>query len=158
MTDKRILDACCGSRMFWFDKKNPSVLFADVRDEEHILCDGRELSINPDVIMDFRKMDFPDGSFDLVVFDPPHLKNAGKESWIGKKYGILTSDWRDDLKQGFAECFRVLSDGGVLIFKWNEIQIKVSEILELTDQKPLFGHKSGKRMDTHWITFMKRKP
>lgn len=38
--DKIILDACCGSRMFWFDKKNPLTLFVDIRDEEHVLCDG----------------------------------------------------------------------------------------------------------------------
>ncbi|TCB75630.1 SAM-dependent methyltransferase, partial [Acinetobacter sp. ANC 4177] len=42
--------------------------------------------------------------------------------------------------------------------KWNETQIKVSEILELTDQKPVFGHISGKRANTHWITFMKMEP
>lgn len=30
---KKILDACCGSRMFWFDKKNPNVLFMDKRTE-----------------------------------------------------------------------------------------------------------------------------
>ena len=29
---KIILDACCGSRMFWFDKENPLTLFADIRD------------------------------------------------------------------------------------------------------------------------------
>lgn len=45
--------------------------------------------------------------------------------------------------------------GGVLIFKWNETHIKVKEILALTDQRPLFGHISGKRSNTHWITFMK---
>lgn len=28
-SDKLILDACCGSRMFWFDKHNPLVLFVD---------------------------------------------------------------------------------------------------------------------------------
>lgn len=26
---KIILDACCGSRMFWFDKHNPFALFVD---------------------------------------------------------------------------------------------------------------------------------
>ena len=31
--DKLILDACCGSRMFWFDKHNPNVLFVDKRSE-----------------------------------------------------------------------------------------------------------------------------
>lgn len=28
-----ILDACCGSRMFWFDKENPNCLFIDKRSE-----------------------------------------------------------------------------------------------------------------------------
>ena len=30
---KIILDACCGSRMFWFDKHNPFALFVDKRSE-----------------------------------------------------------------------------------------------------------------------------
>ena len=49
---KIILDACCGSRMFWFDKENPLVLFADIRDEEHTLHqfvkNGIVASINTD--------------------------------------------------------------------------------------------------------------
>ena len=36
-----ILDACCGSRMFWFDKDNPNVTFMDIRDEECVLSDGQ---------------------------------------------------------------------------------------------------------------------
>lgn len=36
MNKKIILDACCGSRMFWFDKKNPYVLFQDIRDAEYV--------------------------------------------------------------------------------------------------------------------------
>lgn len=150
-----ILDACCGSRMFWFNPKHQGVLFADIRSDSHILCDGRALEIKPDVQMDFRAMPFADGSFKLVVFDPPHLRSAGKFSWLGLKYGVLGQDWKNDMRVGFAECFRVLEPGGVLIFKWNEVQIKVSEILALTPHAPLVGHKSGKRMDTHWITFMK---
>src|SRR6266403_2761609 len=101
---KPILDACCGSKMFWFDKNNPNVLFADIRREEHILCDGRELKITPDVEMDFRKMDFKDNSFKLVVFDPPHLKSAGKDSYMAKKYGTLQPNWKEDIEQGFKEC------------------------------------------------------
>lgn len=152
---KTILDACCGSRMFYFDKENPNVLFADIRNEEHILCDGRELKINPDVICDFRNMPFEDESFKMVIFDPPHLNKLGKNSWMGLKYGVLNETWQHDLKQGFSECFRVLEPGGTLIFKWNENQIRVSEVLSLADAKPLIGHKSGKRQDTHWITFIK---
>ena len=66
---KIILDACCGSRMFWFDKKNPLALFADIRDEEYILCDGRNLKVHPDIVSDFTDMPFLDKSFKLVVFD-----------------------------------------------------------------------------------------
>lgn len=155
MNQPLILDPCSGSRMFWFNPNNQGVLFGDIRSEQHTLCDGRALNINPDLQMDFRDMPFDDGSFKLVVFDPPHLRKAGLASWLGLKYGILGQDWEDDLRRGFAECFRVLEQHGVLIFKWNECQIPVKTILALTDQKPLFGHKSGKRMDTHWFTFMK---
>ncbi|MNF18806.1 hypothetical protein D3C80_2231280 [compost metagenome] len=49
------------------------------------------------------------------------------------KYGVLTSDWREDIRQGFAECFRVLEPEGILIFKWNETQVLVSELLTLTN-------------------------
>ncbi len=141
--------------MFWFNRNNPQVAYGDIRNEHHTLCDGRSLNINPDIEMDFRDMPFESNQFNLVVFDPPHLLKAGKQSWLALKYGKLKDDWREDLKKGFAECFRVLANDGVLIFKWNETQIKVSEILALTDQVPLFGHPSGKRSNTHWIVFMK---
>ena len=73
------------------------------------------------------------------------------------KYGALYSDWRDMITKGFKECFRVLVPGGFLIFKWNETDIKVSEVLALTRENPVFGHKSGKRSNTHWICFMKEE-
>ena len=59
------------------------------------------------------------------------------------------------IKGGFSECFRVLKPNGTLIFKWDEYEIPIKEILKLTDQKPLFGHISGKRAQTHWVTFIK---
>ncbi|WP_394998912.1 SAM-dependent methyltransferase [Acinetobacter sp.] len=151
----KILDPCCGSRMMHFDRQNPNVAYGDIRSESHILCDGRSLEIAPDIEMDFRNMPFSDNSFHAVVFDPPHLIRAGKQSWLALKYGKLNQDWREDLAKGFSECFRVLKPNGILIFKWNETQIKVSEVLALTDQKPFIGHPSGKRANTHWITFMK---
>lgn len=152
---KKILDVCCGSRMMWFDKFNEDVVFGDIRDESHILCDGRTLNVNPDVMMDFTDMSFKDGEFSLVVFDPPHLEKLGKSSWMAKKYGVLGESWQEDIRKGFSECFRVLKEDGILIFKWNETQIKTKEILSLSEVKPLFGHKSGKASKTHWICFMK---
>ena len=74
---------------------------------------------------------------------------------ITKRYGNLTGDWQEMIRKGFEECFRVLKPNGTLIFKWNEVQFPIKDILKLTEHKPLFGHKSGKRMQTHWVTFIK---
>lgn len=153
--NKQILDACCGSRMFWFDKTNPDVVFADIRQESHVLCDGRKLEINPDVIMDFTNMPFADNSFRLVIFDPPHLLKLGKTSWTAKKYGVLPKDWQEVIRKGFDECMRVLEDSGILVFKWSATQITVNEILKVINQQPLIGHKSGRLAQTHWLLFMK---
>lgn len=156
MTQKKlILDACCGSRMMWFDKENPLAVFMDCRDEEHTLCDGRTLEIHPDIVADFRQMPFPDDSFWMVVFDPPHLKSLGGNSWMAKKYGVLSPTWETDLKAGFDECMRVLKPHGTLIFKWNEYQIPARRILKIFGQEPLYGQRSGKSSKTHWMVFMK---
>lgn len=153
--DKMILDACCGSRMFWFDPNNQKVVFADKKKESTILCDGRHLNINPDLKMDFCNMPFKDNTFKMVVFDPPHLNRLGKSSWMAKKYGILSYCWQEEIKTGFNECFRCLCEFGTLIFKWNESQIKVSDILKIIPIEPLFGHKSGRQSKTHWMCFIK---
>ncbi|EGZ47766.1 methyltransferase [Neisseria wadsworthii] len=151
---KLVLDPCCSGRMFWFNRNHPAVVFGDIRRESIVLCDGREFDVDPDVLMDFSDMPFNDGSFRLVVFDPPHLNRAGN-GWLSKKYGRLDGDWMSMLERGFSECFRVLMQGGVLVFKWNEVQVPVAQILKLAKVPPLFGHKSGKRSDTHWICFIK---
>ena len=151
MNDKMIIDICCGSRMFWFDKNNDNTIFMDERKIETKLCDNRKLIVNPDIIGDFRNIPFEDKKFKLVIFDPPHLINLGQNSWLALKYGKLLPTWEDDIRKGFEECFRILDDYGVLIFKWNEEQIKLKDILKLTDNTPLFGNKRSK---THWIVFM----
>ncbi len=152
---KPVLDVCCGSKMFWFDNNNPLTVFSDVREIETTLCDQRSFIVKPDVLNDFTDLKFENESFKMVVFDPPHLETAGDKSWQAIKYGKLGDNWRDDIRKAFSECFRVLEPNGVLIFKWNETQIKVSELLSLSPYKPMFGHISGKRANTHWITFMK---
>lgn len=149
---KKILDACCGSRMFWFDKNNENVVFMDKRQESCMLQDGRKLEVNPDVIGDFINMPFDDETFYLVVFDPPHLVRAGKNSWLAKKYGILKDGWQDEIRKGFNECMRVLKKNGTLVFKWSEQQVMVSDVLKAIDAKPLFGTRRGK---TIFLVFMK---
>lgn len=72
---------------------------------------------------------------------------------MAKKYGKLdATSWPIDIKQGFDECMRVLDKDGILIFKWNEEQIKLKQILDLIEYIPLIGNKRAK---THWLVFMK---
>lgn len=154
---KDILDACCGSRMFWFDKNHPNAIYNDIRKEKHTLCDGRKLEILPDTRMDFTKLKFRSNRFKLVVFDPPHLKHIGKTSWMAKKYGLLKPGWEKVIKSGFDECWRVLAPSGILIFKWNESEIPVAKVLSVIDQMPLFGHRTMIKNQTIWMCFMKLK-
>lgn len=151
---KPILDACCGSRMFWFDKDNPNVVFMDKRDEICELSSGQTVIVKPNLVADFTAMPFPDNSFKLVVFDPPHLVWDGKTRNLYKTYGKL-DDWRNTLRLGVDECFRVLDDYGVLIFKWCESQIKVKTIINAIGRQPLFGHKRLGGGKTVWLAFMK---
>ena len=154
---KLILAPASSMRSFYFDKKDPRVLFGDIRKKEtHLLTNGQTIHIEPDEVMDFRAIPYPDESFQCVVFDPPHMLNLSEKSWMRKKYGVLDKEtWRDDISKGFAECFRVLKTDGTLIFKWNEVSIPLKEILTLTPYKPVLGHPSGKRMGTHWVLFIK---
>lgn len=163
MIDKFILDACCGGRMFWFDKKHPNTLYVDNREVPAGTLEFSSFSVKPDKLMDFRKLDLPDRSFKLVVFDPPHLKSLDKNSWIQLKYGILDPNtWKQDILKGFEECWRVLEDYGILIFKWSRSydnrkkrDVSLAEILKFLPVKPLFGHPSGSKMNTVWMCFMK---
>lgn len=158
-----VLDACCGPRMMWFDPSDSRALFMDCREETIVIERGpgsigrKPCVISPDIKADFTKMPFQDETFDLVVFDPPHIKGteARAKGVIGGKYGVLLPGWEEVLKAGFEECFRVLRQRGTLIFKWNETEIPLKRVLGLTPEKPLFGHRTGKHMKTHWVVFMK---
>lgn len=150
--DRKIVDVCCGSKMFYFDKENPNVLFLDNREVEMTLCDGRRLTVKPDKIEDFTNLSLESNSVKVVVFDPPHMVKLGDNAWLKHKYGRLPNEWRTYLKKGFDECIRILEPFGILIFKWNEEQIKASDILDVFGQKPLIGDKRSK---THWMIFIK---
>lgn len=154
--DKRVIDVACGSKQFWFDKNNKNVEFCDNRTiPYHEYYPHRYIEVSPDTVCDFTALPFEDGSFKLVVFDPPHLNRVGENTWIALKYGCLKGDWKEMLRNGFSECFRVLDPDGVLIFKWSEVQIPLRDILSLAPYPPLFGHRSGKNMNTHWLCFMR---
>lgn len=157
-----VLDACCGSRMMWMDKNDERAIYADRRNESYEIKpdraypSGTVIHVRPDVVADFTALPFPDASFWHVVFDPPHLECRATTGTLIKKYGKLDGDWKAMLAGGFRECFRVLKPNGTLVFKWCETQIPLKEILALTPEKPLYGHKGGQKSVTHWMAFLKQ--
>lgn len=154
-----VLDVCCGTKMMWFDKQDERALYVDKRSESFrpsgVKFAEKDIEVKPCVQADFQCLPFPDNSFPLVVFDPPQIVRASLSGNVTKYYGALPTDWKPMLAAGFRECFRVLAHNGTLIFKWSEIEIPLSEVLKLTNERPLFGHRSGKAANTHWVAFLK---
>jgi ubiquinone/menaquinone biosynthesis C-methylase UbiE len=112
-------------------------------------------NITPDIVATFTNLPFADHSFDLVVWDPPHIirKNVAKSNSIMRmKYAELkTADWKETLTKGFNECYRVLKSPGTLHFKWSECDAPLKEVLLLFPIRPLFKNKEY----TSWSVFVK---
>lgn len=153
--EKPILDMTCGGRMMWFDKANENAVFFDRRNERIVLCDGRTYEVKPDVQGEWCALPFPDESFSLVVFDPPHFKNVGASSWVAKKYGKLYPEWQDEFREAGREAMRVLKEHGVFVFKWCDAEIGLREAINAIGLKPLFGQTRDTKGKTHWICYMK---
>jgi len=156
---KPILDPMCGPQLMYFGEPQ-NVLTCDIRDETFVKYRDKGtraeiLHVKPEMIADVRNLPFEDETFYLVILDPPHLTGPGATGYQCKQYGRLPKDWQEFIRKMFAECFRVLRPNGTLIFKWNEHNIPVRKILELTPMPPLCGNKSGKALKTHWIVFFK---
>ena len=164
----KILDATCGMRAMWYQKKHPFVTYMDKRkccteDTPNTkIAYRRNYKVNPDVIADWtKKLPFPDGHFDMIMFDPPHIIRPKNYSSSGftLRFGYLPSEtWKQDLKKGFKELFRVLKPMGFFVLKWNECNKKVEEVLKLAPYKPICGTRTGQGNKTHWILFLKYRP
>ena len=147
-----ILDACCGSQMFYFDKSRDDIVTMDIRKEKFEIH-GKKVNVNPDIVGDFRDMPFDDGTFHHVIFDPPHLKSPGNSIMRAQYGGLDKNTWQEDIAQGFSECWRVLKQNGTLVFKWSDHDISVNDVLKLFGETPIYGHRRGK---TVWTVFVKQ--
>ena len=111
---ERILDATVNQRRFW-KGLSWSVIGLDI--------DAR---CRPDVVGDNRAMPFPDGCFDAVVYDPPHVPNQGKDRSkdFNDRFGLVLKAPATDgynftyLYPPFLkEAYRVLRPEGILFCK-----------------------------------------
>jgi 23S rRNA G2069 N7-methylase RlmK/C1962 C5-methylase RlmI len=149
--------------MMWLDKKNPNTIYIDIRKEVEGFDKHRHrFNIQPDIVADFRNLPFPDKTFKLIVWDPPHMiRPDGQKALTGilvKKYGALTAiTWKSDLRRGFNELWRCLDVNGTLVFKFCDREIQFDEVLKCFHTQPLFGTVTKKNDygETKWFTFFK---
>lgn len=159
-----VLDATAGGKHIWHGEHKDAdrVVFADRRAvPPGEIGQQPNWSVAPDVQADYRELPFKGGSFDLVVFDPPHrVTDGGMEAISGiieKKYGALRAEtWQADLRAAFDELWRVLRPGGVLTMKWNDAMRSSDSILKELPETPLYGTNTSKgETETEWWVFHK---
>ena len=111
---KRILDATLNKGRFWTGSSR-TVIGMDI-----------DPKYKPDVVADNRHMPFPDRSFDVVVYDPPHVPNQGKDKskdfntrfGLGLKSPAANGYNFSHLYPPFMkEAYRVLKPEGILFCK-----------------------------------------
>ena len=148
-----ILDACCGGRCWWWDKAHPLAVYMDIRRDLNATPNNPNWRCDPDIIGDFRAMPFDDESFQLVLFDPPHVVRDKALGEVTVRYGVLPrSSEQDDLAAGFSECWRVLAPGGALVFKWAG---PIDRVQPHFPARPIVGTRSPRNGQTRWIVFYK---
>lgn len=143
--------------MWWWDKQHPLAVYMDRREEPKGANPARpNWHIKPDVLGDFRAMPFHDGSFHLVLFDPPHIVREKPSGIYPLYFGALQPDTeQEDLGRGFTECWRVLAPGGTLVFKWAGKLDRVEPHFPAT---PIVGNRIIRKssgLGVRWIIFYK---
>ncbi len=111
---KRILDATVNGGRFWRGSKR-KIVGVDI-----------DCSHRPSIVADNTKMPFADRRFDVVVYDPPHVPNQGKDDQkdFTTRFGLGE---RSEKEHGYnfaylypafvQEAYRVLRAEGILLCK-----------------------------------------
>lgn len=101
---KTALDMTYGSGAFWDGS-------ADVEVTAHDSNPARAL----DGVVDFTKLHYAKNHFDVALFDPPHIADAGAESIMGQRFGTYSeSELPDAIRDGTREAWRVARLGIVV--------------------------------------------
>jgi hypothetical protein len=109
-----ILDATVNSGRFWVDSDR-DVVGIDI-----------ESAHNPSVVADNRRMPFADHAFDVVVYDPPHVPNQGRDRSkdFNSRFGLVLKSPAENgynfthlYPRFIHEAHRVLRPEGILLCK-----------------------------------------
>lgn len=109
-----VLDVTANERRMWRGVDWPSVTFGDI-----------DPGMEPGIIADFRAIPVPDASFDVIVFDPPHLPAAAaspqSDQQFARRYGLAHAPHANNISAYFpeflAEAHRILRPEGLIFAK-----------------------------------------
>lgn len=113
-TPRRILDATINGGRFWRGSKR-RVIGIDI-----------EARHKPSIVADNTRMPFSDACFDVVVYDPPHIPNQGKDKSkdFNKRFGLVLRSSKENhytfshtFPPFLRETYRVLKPEGILLCK-----------------------------------------
>lgn len=104
---------------------------------------------------DFRSMGWSNGSFDVVVFDPPYKLNGRSDgSEVDERYGVHKyARWQDRMaliKDGIHECLRVVKPGGYLLLKCQD-QVCSGKVRWQTRDFADVAEAHGAELDDHLL-------
>jgi len=111
---KRILDATVNGGRFWRGSKRP-VYGLDI-----------DIALRPHLVADNTQMPFGNAIFDVVVYDPPHIPNQGRdnEKDFNVRFGLVIRSTKENeytfthtYPPFVAEAYRVLKPEGILFCK-----------------------------------------
>lgn len=98
------LDMTYGSGAFWDGSTSVRVTATDADPTRAV-----------DGTTDFRNLSYPNATFDVTLFDPPHIADAGAESIMGQRFGTYPdADLQDAIRAGAAEAMRVARLGAII--------------------------------------------
>jgi SAM-dependent methyltransferase len=113
-TPRKILDATVNGGRFWRNSKRP-VTGMDI-DQCH----------KPDILADNTNMPLEDATFDVIVYDPPHIPNQGRDNKkdFNTRFGLVLRSSKENhytfthtFPPFLREAYRVLKIEGILLCK-----------------------------------------
>jgi len=158
---EKILDATVNKARFWRGSDRP-VIGMDV-----------DIRHNPSLVADNTEMPFADSSFDVVVYDPPHIPNQGKDKLkdFNKRFGLVL---RSSKENGYTfshtfppflrEAYRVVRTEGILLakitdyihhhrYQWEHIElINAASVVGFQPCDCIVKVRKGPIIDPKWKT------
>ena len=98
------LDVTFAHGGFWRDPQPPGLT---------VTSNNLDPSSAADLHLDFTATGLPDGAYDLVIYDPPHIADGGKAGIMAGRFGTVrgTPALRDMIQAGAREAWRVAAVG-----------------------------------------------